>query len=336
MLIRKLPGFESGSSFSQLPRRAVVQLKRVRLSWWQAAVVLVLLVILANSGAQLIWALLPAEKSSQSLKATIDTQRRDSATSALANVNIDKLVQLNLFGVAGQVAAVETVQIPLPEDDVEAENTRLALKLTGVLSSSDPRQARAMIAHNNKQKSYNVGDKLPGGRQVTLDRVLAQRVILNNAGRYESLWLFEEPGSDALLVQTSGKKSASGNRVKTQRKSVSQPANKRVSNRNLPKEMPTLESLAEVIRVTPHSRGIQVKPVRDLAQFEQLGLKSGDVVTAVNGSEVSLDPDAMRALYLEVLQAQNASFQILRNGKTVDIDVALDKLNSANNNKELK
>ena len=312
---------------------AVAAVKRVPVPWWQGLVVVLLLLVLANSAAQLFWALWPQQKQEQRVKATLSLQQGGVAAEASA-VDVGKLLQLNIYGVAGEVPIEQPVDFVLPSEDIEAEDTKLALKLTGVLSSNDAQSASAMIAHSNKQKSYKVGDKLPGGRNVTLDRVLERRVILNNAGRYESLWLFEEMERELLVEtpqpQTSSRRSSvernnATTAVKPQAAAQSQPN----TGGSVIPELPTPETLAEVVRVTPHKMGFSVKPLRNLAQFEQLGFKSGDVVTEVNGTPVSLDPQQMRQLYLEVLQSPTAQMQVLRGDKQVTLNIDLANLAKA-------
>ena len=323
MLTRKLPGFEPGSRLTQLSQQAASQLKRVPLPWWQAAVALLLLALLANSAAKLVWALLPQPQTT-TYTATLDLQRQSAATSPLAGVEIDNLVALNLFGKAGEVAMAQPVKTVLPEDDIDAEETKLALKLTAVIPSNVQSASKAMIAHSNKQQFYAPGDKLPGGRQVTLDRVFRDRVILNNNGRYESLWLYEENSSP---VATS-RQTAPVNRVNSRSRAAPRPVTKtparpRSATVELPQQIPSAESLAQVVKFTIHRRGIQVHPGAERALFDKVGFKPGDVVTHVNGVSVQ-DPTQAKSLYQQVRESSSASFQILRSGETINLDVDID------------
>ncbi|MGS2724503.1 type II secretion system protein N [Porticoccus sp. GXU_MW_L64] len=324
-----LTGLTPNSAVMRTAANAAATVKRVPVCWWQRAVVMLLLLVLASSAAKLFWALWPQQKQAQVVKATLALPQGNSG-SQVAGVDIASLLRLNLYGVAGDVALEQPVDLVLPEADIEAEDTKLALKLTGVLSSSDAKLASAMIAHNNKHKSYKVGDKLPAGRNVTLDRVLERRVILNNAGRYESLWLFEGMNGEGLLVETvQPQNSAANNNRPPQPQTLlpSQPTAKR----SVAVELPTPDTLAQVVRVTPHKKGFEVKPLKNLAQFEQLGFKPGDVVTEVNGTPVSLDPEQMRQLYLDVLQSPTAQMQVLRGNRQVNLNVDLANLAKAIN-----
>src|SRR5690625_6451044 len=57
---------------------------------------------------------------------------------------------------------------------------------------SDEISDRALISSGSSQALNETGDELPEGRNETLEKILPQRVILNNNGRYESLWLYQE------------------------------------------------------------------------------------------------------------------------------------------------
>ncbi|UTW45571.1 type II secretion system protein GspC [bacterium SCSIO 12696] len=324
MLAGKVPTIAANSALTRAVQQLGAGLKRVPLHAWQLLVVVLCLLVIANSGAKLLWALWPQQQPQQPLNATLSLQPASAGNAGAASADISGLLKLNLYGVAGEVIVNEPVDTIPANEEFEAEDTKLALKLTGVLSSSDPKAARAMIAHSNKQAVYKVGDKLPAGRNVTLDRVLERRVILNNAGRYESLWLFEEMEGEPLLVETPVAES----RVQPVNKPV---ARQRPAAQVVKRELPTPETLAQVIRVTKRKQGFEVSPLKSLAQFEQLGFKAGDVVTAVNGTPVSTDPEQLRQLYLEVLQAPTAQMQILRSGQTVDIDIDLAKLSQVIN-----
>ncbi|MDM3869765.1 type II secretion system protein N [Porticoccus sp. W117] len=328
-----LTGIDPNSTVMRAVSNVVAAVKRVPMLWWQGVVVVLLLLVLASSAAKLFWALWPEQKQEQVVKATLSLPQSDGNSGA-AGVDVGKLLQLNVYGVAGELAAEQPVDFVLPDENIEAEDTKLALKLTGVLNSSDPKLASAMIAHNNKHKSYKVGDKLPAGRNVTLDRVLDRRVILNNAGRYESLWLFEGMNGEGLLVETPQQQNTVVNNSSTaqpQTQARTQTVSQPTAERSVVVELPTPETLAQVVRVTPHKKGFEVKPLKNLAQFEQLGFKSGDVVTEVNGTPVSLNPEQMRQLYLEVLQSPTAQMQVLRGNRQVNLNIDLANLAKAIN-----
>ena len=128
-----------------------------------------------------------------------------------------------------------------------------------------------------------VGDALPGGANVKLSKVLPDRIVIENNGRYELLWLYDEtarakpapaPVTEPRPMRSSAK--------------ISQNVAQRfVNDKNL-----SAESLADVVKISMKRDGadvigFEVRPGRDRDVFDNLGLQSGDVITAVNGTKLS-------------------------------------------------
>ena len=107
--------------------------------------------------------------------------------------DIAKLLSINLLGVAGD-APQPVAEVVTVEDDavLNASKTKLNLVLEGIVYTADAAGSVAVIVYQNKQDQYYIGDKLPVGNKVLLAKVMLDHVILDNAGRYESLWLYDE------------------------------------------------------------------------------------------------------------------------------------------------
>jgi general secretion pathway protein C len=56
-----------------------------------------------------------------------------------------------------------------------------------------------------------------------------------------------------------------------------------------------------------------------------LGFQAGDVVTAINGMDLS-DPTNTVRLYQSMRSAQEASFELLRKGESVTLNVSIGQL----------
>lgn len=239
--------------------------------------------------------------------------------------DLNALQAMQLFGEGGAAAAeVETVPAATEQEAIEAEKTQLNLVLEGIVYSSTPEQSAAVIVHQGKQETYRVGEDIPGGNQVKLVQVLLDRVILNNGGKYEALWLYDDSKRDQSAPSRPAPRPAVASKVNDLRgdESVTEMARdyrERVFNN------PT--SLAEVIRITPAKRdgamiGYRLSPGKDRAQFETLGLKSGDVVTSINDIDLN-EPSNALEVYKLMRTATEASFTVDRNGQTLQINVAL-------------
>ena len=309
-----------------------------------------LLVYCCSVSARIFWWMVPLPGGEV---ATVKLQPAFGVTAAepageMRQVDIAALQRLRLFGTVQTDSPVTAVA---PALAVAAEETELDLLLLGVMVSPDQSAARAIISHRNSQALYAVGDKVPGGVQVQLEQVLPGRVIINNAGNYESLWLYEdrnEPSSPnhrlanrsvPPVVQSGTPGFAGRAPLATADPKVlvdKEPARHHSS----PAELTTRQdagaqdvarSLADIIKFTPvHAEGrilgYRIAPGRAGQVFSQLGLQKNDVITGVNG--VPLD-DPTRALkaYRQIQSSRAASFELMRDGDSHVVDVALGKSN---------
>lgn len=205
---------------------------------------------------------------------------------------------LPLFGVPGEPAAIEPVVAP---------ETRLRLRLIGLAASNVPEQGHAIIAESGSpERLYTVGDSVGGG-QARLYQIHADRVILERNGRYETLRLpraegiVSEPSSAAHKSTRGASGPPAGDTPRVQRSEwLSDP-----------------ERLLGAVQARPVIRdnvlhGLEVRPTRNARQFQQAGLRPGDVITSVNGIPLSAinNPDRL--------------FENLRNQTQVDIVVERD------------
>ena len=150
--------------------------------------------------ADLVWSLVPQPQSGAQPDDIVNPLVEPAQQGGSVSVDIDELVQWNLFGTAATPPAAvveEPEEIASASGDLEgiedgAKETRLALTLQGILASSDVEQARAIIEAKKEQQQYLVGDELPVGNKVKLAKILSDRVVIDNSGKYELLLLFGE------------------------------------------------------------------------------------------------------------------------------------------------
>lgn len=164
---------------------------------------------------------------------------------------------------------------------IDAPETRLDLTLRGIAASGSREYARALIAGPDaKEKVYAIGAEVPGGALV--HEIHADRVLLNRRGTLETLRLpkFGGDGSPAPPIEA-------------------QPVGA-VAVDNLRNQAAT-DELVEIVRpqavmVDGQLRGFRVYPGRDRQRFARLGLRAGDLVTAVNGSPLTDMAQSLEAL----------------------------------------
>lgn len=288
--------------------------------------------------ARLIWTLLPFGATPPTADAAIINPVSTSiASTGVAGVDIDRMMAWHLFGKASvEQPEQQVTETPQNQDTARdgiekgARETRLDLKLRGVVASTNDGIGHAIIEHKKRQEVYAVDDKLPVAGQVVLAKVMPRQVVLDNAGKYELLVLYEEGELDAQLpasdpgATSPGRASRSSSAVEMRRgpgvSAVAQGYRQRLY------ENP--QSLAEVVTVSAVREdgallGYRIAPGKDLEQFELLGFKKGDIVTSVNGIALN-DPANTMRLYQTMRSASEAVFELQRASEQVTVNVNLD------------
>lgn len=299
------------------------QFGQVSVASWHRAACALLAACLLYIVATALWLLVP--QAEPEAAPAVLAQLSSAKSAGGSQVDVEALQRLNLFGVADGGAVIEEQRTDSqPEVDLNAQPTRLKLQLQGIIHTSDPKDALAIIVAQGKQDQYAINDKLPVGR-VTLAKVMQDHVILDNAGRFESLWLFGDDAKPASgrsqavsrPAADSGKKDLRNNSKATSlAKSYRQRLYKNPS------------SLAEVIRVSPAQKGgemvgYRISPGRDKEQFKALGLAANDIVTSINGIAMN-DPSKAMEVYKIMRSAREAQLTVQRAGNTVEVLVSLD------------
>jgi len=194
--------------------------------------------------------------------------------------------------------------------DANAPQTNVQLLLSGVLAVPDPKRGMAIIGPNSGSgRLYTVGAALPGG--VSLYAVYADRVLIDRGGVIESLQLPKQlqPAKSAPVAST-----------------VQSPAQRLAA---LAQGNGAL--LGGLVRATavllPGGKlsGYRIFPGgrANLSTFTQLGLRPGDLVTAINGTP--LDDAARGNEILQTLSsAASATLTVQRNGQSMDLNLNLE------------
>lgn len=239
--------------------------------------------------ARLTWALLPTPRS----VTPVYTQNRSETPQTF---DINKLIDQHLFGIAGAQIASKN-----------APETTLDLTLSGIAADAHQPISRAIIMAGGKQQTYGIGAQLPGG--AVIKDILPDQVLLILNGHVESLRLPKltgDVGSDATTPAFT-------------QLPVSQappPANLGQLRHQV---MRHPERLMDVVRAMPVMEngkfaGYRVFPAGNPRLFEQMGLKPGDIVTAVNGISLDNPADSMRILS-KLKTSDQVSVTFTRNGQ---------------------
>ncbi len=217
-----------------------------------------------------------------------------------------RIAGLHLFGEAEQ---------PAPEADaIDAPETRLNLTLRGVLAGGG-QAGLALIAQGREaEQIYAVGDRLPGGAELA--RVHADRVILQRAGRFETLRLPEQGLGEAA---TAPRKAAGAGRASA--------PDTAVLRRLRSQALRNPARLAQQFRAMPVREGGRVigYRLRDLqgaGTLSAMGLQPDDVILSVNGQQLAQVPNP-GTLYRRLKEAETFDLRVRRNGTEIPVTLSL-------------
>jgi general secretion pathway protein C len=266
------------------------------------AVALLLLVALGVLAARVTWQVVAPDVRPAVTQAIVAVPVTPASSGALESP-LAAIADLPLFGVLG----VRTAPPP-----AAAPETRLRLRLVGLAAGDTPGKGHAMIAESGSpERLYAVGDMIGG--QARLHEVHADRVILERGGSLETLRL---PRSDAASTPASV---------------ASAPA-RAAPGAELPRVqrsewLDDPEKLLQSVQARPVIRdgvlyGLEVRPVRNARQFQQAGLRPGDVITSVNGMPLAAI-EAPENLFEELAAQSQIEIVVDRGGEALPLTIQL-------------
>jgi general secretion pathway protein C len=224
-----------------------------------------------------------------------NTQMRPTARTG---VNAQAVAAAHLFGTA--------VADPTTQDPNSAPLTSANLILAGTIATQDPKRGIAIISDGGPSKVYAVGENVNG---ASLHSVYLDHVILDRGGTLETLLL-------PRLLAGAARGPVRG--------PLPARASAAVDNvRRLVQQDPGL--LDQVMRTVPSYdntagklRGFRAYPGRNRNIFNKLGLKPGDLVTAINGQPLD-DPQHSQEVFNTIQSSNTVTVSVERGGQKQDI-----------------
>ncbi len=269
--------------------------------------------------AKLTWSLLPNDNNTSVAGQNTQTLNQSNIGSAQVKTNLDAIVSLNLFGDTAAAPQVQEEQI------TEAPETKLNLTLSGVVASSEENGGVAVIAYRNTQQTYGIGDKIEG-TSVTLVEIFSDRVIIKNRLTRETLMM---EGLD--FDEANRQRERQGSNVSRNPVNVGPQPTREVSQQEAQEIRQQVfqnpESFADFIRLTPAKNelgiiGYKVAPGKKPAFFNSVGLKNGDVLTELNGRDLSNPQQALEALRI-LQEAEELDLVLLRNNEPISLSIEI-------------
>ena len=281
-----------------------------------AAVVTVILVLLAAERlAALTWSFVPQPEIATPVLTPAMRAGGDGAQAGRRNY--EQTASLHLFGDVKAVADVKPVAVVKAPEVVP--ETKLQMTLRGVFHTEGDGSARVIVAGpNGREEVYRIADSMPGG--ATLEEIEARRIVISRQGRFEALSFPEEDlvgRSASLPGASSGRDIAPVSEIDASALAA--------RYRKAVESDPT--ALTDIAQVQPYIeqgtfRGFRLRPGRKHNLLRQLGLQSGDIVTAVDGAPLNSMAQAMDSLRV-LGEASEVQLTVLRDGQERPILVRL-------------
>jgi general secretion pathway protein C len=212
-----------------------------------------------------------------------------------------------------------------PPPDPQPQRTTLPLKLLAIMfapAPADPRWSMAIIRDTDEKSSgaFSIGSKI---REATITDISEIRVDFEVAGRKEYLELFDKgpaatpapvaaaaaPSGDPLMAELDkGIKKTGEHTFEVQRGTVD----------SLLGNMSMLSRSARIVPEIKDGRaaGFRLFSVRPDGPFAKIGLQNGDVISAINGLDMS-SPDKALEVYTKLKSAGHLSVGLERNGQKI-------------------
>ena len=217
---------------------------------------------------------------------------------ARTGVNAQAVAAAHLFGRA--------VADPTTQDPNNAPLSSANLVLAGTIATQEPKRGIAIINDGGPSKVYAVGENVNG---ATLYSVYLDHVILDRGGTLETLLLPRLLAGGVRGPMRPGPLARTSEAVDNVRRMVQQD--------------PGL--LDQVMRTVPSYdnaagklRGFRAYPGRNRNIFNKLGLKPGDLVTAINGQPLD-DPQHSQEVFNTIQSSNTVTVSVERGGQKQDI-----------------
>jgi general secretion pathway protein C len=204
------------------------------------------------------------------------------------------------------------------------ERTNMPLKLLAVMyAPSDPRWSMAIIRDNDAKTAgpYAIGSMV---REAKVTHIDQDRVYFEVNGRREYLDLLDKAPAPVSGPVAAAATPPSGDPMMAELdKGI-----KKIGEHNYEVQRGTVDSLlgnmsmlSRSARIVPEIRdgraaGFRLFSVRPDGPFAKIGLQNGDVISAINGLEMT-SPDKALEVYTKLKSASHLSVGLERNGQKI-------------------
>lgn len=244
------------------------------------------------------------------------------------------IVNRNLFD--SENALLGKKETPKVEGGEEGEATEsdIAATLVSTSVALDPLWSTALINTDDGTNVYRIDEQLLDAVIKEIHRPSAERgahvVLLRNGGR-EILEVGGEkrdaPKNTARQTKATPKKTSRNGRHEWGEVKKTGDNEYEVGQDDLDYALGNLDKLAREARVVPNfsdgkTNGFKVFAIRRNSIFRKMGLKNNDVLTGINGFDLS-NTDKALEVYSKLASEKNFSVEVLRNGEPVSLEYSV-------------
>lgn len=252
------------------------------------------------------------------------TADRPTETAAQPLAHYAAIADRNLFQTGDASAPPAAEPEPQTQPAEALQETRLQLKLWGTVTGDGDR-TYAVIEEPRKreQNLFRIGDTLEGAK---VKEILREQVILTVNGQDEVLRMAESLGASRSVAAYTPPTENPSTPFDGEGDGNAQRVN--LSRTEVESAMDNVNSLMRQARIRPHFRngkpdGLTLSRVRRDSIFTRLGLRSGDIITGVDGQPIESVDDALK-FYNSLKSASNLNLQIRRRGQTQTLQYAIE------------
>ncbi|UCD89893.1 MAG: PDZ domain-containing protein [Desulfobacterales bacterium] len=201
--------------------------------------------------------------------------------------------------------------------DLEAlKPTDLKLKLLGTVAG-EKKDTYAVIEEvgARQQNLYRVGDTI---QSATLKTILRGKVILNVNGEDQILGIEKDSGRSERSNYSRKSNATPLNRQSAALENI------KLKRSQIETAVQDINTLMKQVRIRPHFTngepdGLRVTGIRPNSIFYRMGLKSGDVITGVDGKNIVSVDDALK-LYQSLQSSESLKLQLKRRGRSKTLE----------------
>jgi general secretion pathway protein C len=254
------------------------------------------------------------------------------------NKDVEPILKRNVFcSTCPPILDKPAEGTPQPTGQEPPQKTSLPLALMAIMYAPPPLGLSTSpwsvaVVRDNEDKStgaFGAGNKIRG---AVITQIEETRVYLDNGGKTEFIDLLEgkTPTAEAAPVAAATPTPSGGDAFATEMaKGI-----KKTSEHAYDIQRSTLESvlgnmslLSRSARIVPEIRdgkaaGFRLYSVRPDGPFALIGMQNGDVISSINGLEIT-SPEKALEVYAKLKSASHLSLGLERNGQKVTKDYSI-------------